>query len=181
MLDSCLNRAYALQHRSGVMLRPSIELPAIFGTENPKLMLGFVNLVTLFKSVDGGFVSAWKATEAVEYTGAAQAVVSTASSNNATSFPLVEISETQRLDYQVTQFWLLMLTWQLQNGITADSATAAIAAPRQTVASINPLLPFQISRQLLAVVSQADRNCLEVHGIGMVGETVTEWGLGLTL
>ncbi|KAG9253159.1 uncharacterized protein F5Z01DRAFT_176075 [Emericellopsis atlantica] len=158
-------RFYALQHRGSVLLRSTIPLPQVFTSPQPKLIYGFVSLVHLFKCVDDKFVSLWRTSRAVLTWGSPSASASVASVADDTGKaawqgPLCdsvagqsmegELVEVQRLDIAVTQQWLHLLAWQLQD---------ARAASRR--------VPFVVSRETLGVVTRADRQCLEAHGIGM--------------
>lgn len=137
------------------MLRPTIDLPRIFESDDPKLIYGFVSLVTLFQSVDDRFLSMWKGGPAPvprlngksHPEGGKRRTVDGGTS---------EMVEVQRLDVTITQKWLYLLAWQLQ-----------ARGPERSLV-VNKGVPFTVSRETLRIVTSADRASLECHGIGMV-------------
>lgn len=171
-------RAYALQHRNTVILRPSIPLPRVFDAEQPKLVYGFVNLVQVFTRVDEQFLTAWK-NKPVTYLEDDEHLDPMCYSSTPRQHNLsndmnesainLEIVETQFLDISVTEKWLPLLQWQLKNGRRLTSTTAAY--PMRTSErppSFYPYFPFKVSQDLLNIIGGANRRSLESHGIGMV-------------
>lgn len=160
------------------MLRPSIELPRIFESSDPRLMYGFVTLVKVFTAVGDEFVSAWRD----DQTGARRCADGSTTTSSTTpllpysddvlgALSMSEVDETQRLDILVTQQWLRTLVWRLQlrHGVKSLSRSGVREPP-----SLHPQErgtqqhPFQISRSVLGIISTTDQVWLEAHGIGMV-------------
>lgn len=171
-------RAYALQHRNTVILRPSIPLPRVADSEQPKLVYGFVNLVRVFTRVDEQFLTAWKNKPVkhlednehldIMYTSSTprQQIISNEMTGSTAS---LEIVETQFLDISVTEKWLPLLQWQLKNGRRVTSTTAAYPmTTSEKPPQFHPLFPFKVSQDLLRIIAGASRRSLESHGIGMV-------------
>lgn len=135
------------------MLRPSIPLPRLSGSDDPKLIHGFVSLVTLFQSVDDRFLSVWKGASTVSTSLCLPGKVRETAEEDAKTGEMVEV---QRLDVGVTRKWLHLLAWQIQT-----------RGPGGTLL-IDMSVPFAVSRETLRVITMGDRPSLECHGIGMV-------------
>lgn len=159
-----LYRAYAIQHRRRVVLAPSIDLPHIFESQDPKLAYGFVTLAKVFAAVDGPLITAWKDQPPPGTADTSQKVNQSIARylcrNDVEGVPSSEMEETQRLDILVTQYWLRVLVCQLQMGRT----------PQPTATCQRSTTPYVLntSRSLLHIISSANPQCLESHGIGMV-------------
>jgi hypothetical protein len=157
-------------------LRPSLELPRVFESSEPKLIYGFVTLVKVFRAVDEAFLSAWGADQpdARDYSDeSAPASMTTQLLNYSEDGPgalsMAEVDETQRLDILVTREWLRTLVWRLrlQHGARLRSRSGSENQPLfQQDADAHH--PFQISRHVLEIISTSQRLSLEAHGIGMV-------------
>lgn len=113
-------RAYAVQRRKRTRLQASVTLPAVFESEDPQLLSGFVNLANLFSAVDDSFVSQWRGERRpslCDETWLAQ----TQKQLDATAHTsgMGELTETQHLDIGVTREWLHVLAWQMgvSNGL----------------------------------------------------------------
>jgi hypothetical protein len=171
-------RAYALQHRNTVILRPSIPLPHVFDSEQPELVYGFVSLVKVFSSVDEQFLSAWKDKPTVSdiVDGFQESFdISSPSDGFGSADDLersllnLKIVETQFLDISVTAKWLPLLSWQLVNGRRLTGTTAAYpVSTNGRPPFFHPYFPFKVSHDLLNIIAGANRRSLESHGIGMV-------------
>ncbi|KAL2131938.1 hypothetical protein VTI74DRAFT_4420 [Chaetomium olivicolor] len=168
--------AYALQHRSRVMLRPSIELPRVFESSDPRLIYGFVMLVKVFAAVDEEFLSAWRddqpsgrhhthesatpslTTQLLSYDDDVPGALS-----------MSEVDETQRLDILVTRQWLRALVWRLRlrDGVRSLSSSGDENQTLLLQHKEDAHHPFQTSRSVLGIISAANRASLEAHGIGM--------------
>ncbi|KAH7113106.1 fungal-specific transcription factor domain-containing protein [Dactylonectria estremocensis] len=155
-------RAYAIQHRRRAVLEPTIELPRVFESQDPKLAYGFVTLARVFAAVDGPLIVAWSDQPPPGTVGTAQKAsqaIARFLRHNDVEGVTSEIEETQRLDILVTHYWLRILVCQLRMGYTAQS----IASTQRT--TWNCVL--NTSRSLLQMISSASPKCLESHGIGM--------------
>ncbi|CAM1501426.1 Fc.00g105880.m01.CDS01 [Cosmosporella sp. VM-42] len=136
-------RAYAIQHRTRAVLRPTIDLPRVFESQDPKLAYGFVTLAKVFASVDEAFIAAWRDQPS---SGTVEGVLS-------------EIEETQRLDILITHYWLRVLVCQLQIEYSPHSLPVSDGSDTRCV--------LDTSRSLLHLISTASSISLESHGIGM--------------
>lgn len=156
-------RAYAIQHRRRAILRPTIDLPRVFESQDPKLAYGFVTLAKVFAAVDEPFIAAWR-----EQPPSGTASTSEKASQSIARFlrhsdvegVLSEIEETQRLDIVVTHYWLRVLVCQLQIGNSPQSVSISEESNTRCV--------LDTSRSLLQLISTASSVSLESHGIGMV-------------
>lgn len=174
-------RAYALQHRNTVILRPSIPLPRVSDSEQPQLVYGFVSLVRVFTRVNEQFLTAWKNKPVTNHEDNEQMEIIYTSTMPRQSAGLgdindsavnLEIVETQFLDISVTEKWLPLLQWQLKNGRRLTSTTTAYpVTTSEKPPSFHPYFPFRVSQDLLKIISGANRRSLESHGIGMVSFT----------
>lgn len=158
------------------MLKPSIELPRVFESSNPRLIYGFVTLVKVFAAVDDEFLSAWRDDQPAGVgEGPNDPITHSTSGMSLTrllcynddgpgALSLSEMDETQRLDILMTRQWLRALVWQLRlrHGGRHFSGSTASSSENQP--------PFQTARGILGIISAANRSSLEAHGIGMVKE-----------
>lgn len=123
-----------------------------------------MTLAKVFAAVDGPLITAWKDQPPPGTTGTSQKVNQSIARylcrNNVEGVPSSEMEETQRLDILVTQYWLRVLVCQLQIGRTAQPIATC---QRSTTPYV-----LDTSRSLLHIISSADPQCLESHGIGMV-------------
>ncbi|KND87426.1 putative sucrose utilization protein SUC1, partial [Tolypocladium ophioglossoides CBS 100239] len=169
-------RAYALQHRRQVILRPSMELPKVFESQDPKLIYGFVTLTKIFKTIDNEFISAWRqpppAGDACGPGDPCESMTKLLGQEDVTgSLSVSEIDETQRLDVLVTQQWLRVLVCQmhvrqfLPHPVDVDDIDCA--GSQYNNRRIHEQYVLDTSKTLLQIVSKANRLSLEAHGIGM--------------
>ncbi|CAK7217455.1 hypothetical protein SCUCBS95973_003158 [Sporothrix curviconia] len=166
-------RAYALQHRRRAVLRPDIELPGIFGSQDPRIVGGFVTLVKLFSSVSDVFVDAWSSQPLADCAcapcppaiskhdphdggGTTTTSIKLFRPNDAMNvLSMAEIDETQRLDILITEKWLNLLIHQLRSG-------SSISASAVQMGSV-----FAIAKGVEQLISSASPTSLRCHGIGM--------------
>lgn len=156
-------RAYAIQHRRRTVLAPTIDLPRVFESQDPKLAYGFVTLARVFSAVDGPLMTAWRE-QPPTGTGpipqkVSQSIVRYMRRNDVEGIPS-DIEETQRVDILVTHHWLRVLVCQLQIGHTPQTVSTAERSTTHYV--------LDASRNLLQIILSATPQCLESHGIGMV-------------
>lgn len=178
-----LHRAFAIQHRRQVVLRPSIDFPKVFDSHNPKLIYGFVALTKVFKSIDDDFISRWRSShdhhrgEVVDYHKTTASLLN--DSDLAGVLSISEIDDTQKLDVLVTQQWLRILVYQIhlrrppssfsssanleQNTSEARGKKSKLASSKFDYRHI-----VDTCKNLMQVLSRANRVLLEAHGIGMV-------------
>jgi len=157
-------------------LRPSLELPRVFESSEPRLIYGFVTLVKVFKAVDEAFLCAWRADQpgARDYSdestpGSMTTQLLNYSQDGPGALSMAEVDETQRLDILVTREWLRALVWRLRlrHGarLRSRSGNENQSLFHQDADAHHP---FQISRNVLGTISASHRVSLEAHGIGMV-------------
>ncbi|KAJ6437742.1 amylase cluster transcriptional regulator AmyR [Purpureocillium lavendulum] len=166
-------RAYAIQHRRQVILRPSIDLPKVFDSHDPKLIYGFVALTKVFKTIDNDFIAAWSVLRSAKEThdpgNAMKKILEQEDLMGCLS--MSEIDETQRLDVLITQQWLRVLVCKMQ--IRRATATAGAHAPEsgQRISAghgkFGQKYVLETCSSLLEIISKANQMSLEAHGIGM--------------
>jgi hypothetical protein len=148
------------------MLRPSIELPRVFESSEPRLIYGFVMLVKVFAAVHEEFLSAWRDDHQPSLT----AQLLSYNDHVLGGLSMSEVDETQRLDILVTRQWLRALVWRLRLRKLAMSLSTSgdENQPLRLQHMEDVHHPFQTSRSVLGIISAANRASLEAHGIGMV-------------
>jgi len=153
-------RAYAVQRRKHVRLDVSVNLPAVFDSEDPHLLNGFVGLAQLFSAVDDNFVSAWRGSRRQSLCDEAW-LAKTQRSLDAAVSAMEGIDETQSLDIRITREWLHVLAWQMgvSNGLIWGRGEAGMRLD----------YPIELARKVVNVTESANPVSLDSHGIGMVG------------
>ncbi|EMC96518.1 hypothetical protein BAUCODRAFT_48224, partial [Baudoinia panamericana UAMH 10762] len=151
-------RAYAVQRRKNTRLHASIQLPAVFESEDPHLLNGFVNLANLFSAVDDSFIAAWRGSRRQSLCDEAW-LAKTQKQLDAAALALDNISETQHLDISVTREWLHVLAWQVgvSNGLIWGKGEAGMRLD----------YPIELARKVVQITSGANALALDSHGIGM--------------
>jgi hypothetical protein len=154
-------RSYAVQRRKHARLYSSVEMPAVFDSEDPQLLNGFVKLADLFSAVDESFVQAWRGsrrTSVCDNTWLAQ----TQKRLDATKQEVAstELTETQHLDIAITREWLHVLAWQMgvSNGLIWTEGEGDMRLD----------YPVELARNVVEILSGATASALDSHGIGMV-------------
>ncbi|KFY14268.1 hypothetical protein V492_02730 [Pseudogymnoascus sp. VKM F-4246] len=152
-------RAYALQQQNRIKIQTTlIKLPAVFGSEEPQLLYGFVNLVNLFLVIDSTFISMvnntsksadFSKTWLVEVLGKLTA-----------SSVTYESLETHQLDILVSRQWLQMLLWQL-------SVKQGLLTTSSTEEPFNLQYPILLARDVVRTIGSVNQETLDSHGIGM--------------
>ncbi|KAK4550475.1 hypothetical protein LTR36_000054 [Oleoguttula mirabilis] len=151
-------RAYAVQRRKHTRLHASVHLPAVFESEDPQLLNGFVNLANLFSAVDDSFVSAWRGSRRQSLCNEAW-LADTQKQLDAAALALDNISETQHLDISVTREWLHVLAWQMgvSNGLIWGRGEGGMRLD----------YPIELAKKVVEITSGANALALNSHGIGM--------------
>ncbi|KKO97504.1 hypothetical protein THAR02_10394 [Trichoderma harzianum] len=155
-------RAYAIQHRRRAVLGPTIDLPRVFDSRDPRLVFGFVTLAQVFTSVDESLITAWRHQPlpgAVDTSHKASQSAARFLCHPDAAGVTSEIEETQRLDILITHYWLRVLVCQLRIGHTQQLIAGADTTITRCV--------LDTSRNLLQTISSASPKRLESHGIGM--------------
>lgn len=157
-------RAYAVQRRKHCRLHANVALPAVFESEDPHLLNGFVNLANLFSAVDDSFVSAWRGSRRQSLCNEAW-LANTQKQLDAAALALDQnTSETQQLDISITREWLHMLAWQMgvSNGLIWGNNDGGMRLD----------YPIELARKVVEITSGANALALDSHGIGMVCSSV---------
>ena len=152
-------RAYAVQRRKHTRLTPSVQLPAVFESEDPTLLNGFVNLANLFAAVDDNFVRAWRGSRRQSLCNEAW-LAETQKQLDAAALALENVSETQQLDISVTREWLHVLAWQMgvSNGLIWGKGEGGMRLD----------YPIELAKKVVEITTGANAQALDSHGIGMV-------------
>lgn len=145
------------------MLRPSIQKPSVFGSDNPKLAYGFLNLILLFESIPSHFYD-WISDGAFR-SPSDKLMVKEISNNLAAFVPLFsDFFETHEVDIFVTRDWLQTMLWKHSTRNLIDCAQRAqLCTP-----AYSPLLT---GKSILKLISSASQSSMDAHGIGMVSAT----------
>ena len=152
-------RAYAVQRRKHTRLHASVHLPAVFESEDPQLLNGFVNLANLFSAVDDNFVRAWRGSRKASLCNEAW-LAQTQEQLDKAALAMGNITETQHLDIAVTREWLHVLAWQMgvSNGLIWGKGEGGMRLD----------YPIELARRVVEITSGANALALDSHGIGMV-------------
>lgn len=156
-----LDRAYALQRKNHVKIQNvTIKLPAIFESEDPRLLYGFVNLVNLFLAVDTTFLSSWNG-NSKSSTFSKGWLTEVLLKLDASGVVSGESLETHDLDIAISRQWLQVLAWQImvKHGLLTDQTTELPFSLR---------FPIQLAGAVIKITSSASQSSLDSHGIGMV-------------
>ncbi|KAI7364151.1 hypothetical protein KC354_g5933 [Hortaea werneckii] len=154
-------RAYAVQRRKHTRLHASVQLPAVFESEDPQLLTGFVNLANLFSAVDDSFVSAWRGSRRQSLCNEAW-LAKTQKQLDAAALAVDSgggVSETQQMDISVTREWLHVLAWQMgvSNGLIWGKGEGGMRLD----------YPIEVGRRVVEITRGAKGMALDSHGIGM--------------
>lgn len=167
-------RAYAIQHRRRTVLKPTIDLPRVFESGDPKLAYGFVTLAKVFATVDEVFIAAWANQPVLGGVGipqqTSQSIAKLLKHDDVSGVLSVsEIDETQRLDILATQHWLRILACRLQRELSPEPTLIKdkYEGFLQNDLTSNTRRVLDTSRSLLHVITSATPTSLEPHGIGM--------------
>lgn len=152
-------RAYAVQRRKHTRLHASVSLPAVFSSEDPHLLEGFVSLANLFSAVDDSFVSAWRGSRRQSLCNEAW-LANTQKQLDAAALAGENLTETQHLDISVTREWLHVLAWQMgvSNGLIWGKGEGGMRLD----------YPIELARKVVEITEGANALALDSHGIGMV-------------
>ncbi|UNI17900.1 hypothetical protein JDV02_004208 [Purpureocillium takamizusanense] len=177
-------RAYAIQHRRQVILRPSIDLPRVFDSHEPKLVYGFLALAKVFRNIDNTFIKAWgEASSTSRACDPGIAMKKILDQEDLMGYlSMSEVNETQRLDVLITQQWLRVLVCNMKlrrSVLGAKHSTQQLIGAGHGV--FEPQYVLDTCRSLLRIVSKANPLSLEAHGIGMVMRTQCFMSLALKI
>jgi hypothetical protein len=154
-------RAYAVQRRKHARLHTSIGMPAVFESDNPKLLHGLVKLADLFSAVDEAFVQAWRGSRRTSLCNE-NWLARTQKRLDATTTDVIPIglTETQHLDIAITREWLHVLAWQMgvSNGLIWTEGEGSMRLD----------YPVELAKNVVEITSGATPLAIDSHGIGMV-------------
>ncbi|KAK9489497.1 hypothetical protein V1508DRAFT_427877 [Lipomyces doorenjongii] len=154
-------RGHAMQHELPVILEDTIKPPTVNMNESDAdFLLGFINLVKIFRSPDRMMFDKWKRPESVIYSRAFLRQQQRRLDEIMKINSLTLTNDIQKVDILVTQRWMQALTWHL----------SVIYGPLDEASSTNNMsltCPADIVRTLLASTADIAPECFEAHGPGM--------------
>ncbi|KAL1955925.1 hypothetical protein VTO42DRAFT_7998 [Malbranchea cinnamomea] len=153
-------RAYGIKNGRPIRLRSNIRKPSVFSSDNPALLYGFTNLISLFEIITPVFYGSNGPCFACGSSGNAPSIQSIYQSLAAVTPLLEEIGEIQQVDIVVTQQWLLARLWRLATEQCLSNLSKSSA-----------LLPMQIpataGKSVMSFLSRVSPKSADAHGIGM--------------
>ncbi|KAH8696579.1 fungal-specific transcription factor domain-containing protein [Talaromyces proteolyticus] len=150
-------RAYALQTGRPVMLRGTIQKPAVFRSRSPTIMYGFASLISLFESIIPEFYD-WNTCDVGEPGDLPS--LSNIYKSLAFALPLLaEVSETSRVDFVLTQHWLQTRLWQFYKDRKYLCQT-------QSNMEFPTEIPAMAGKNVMACLSSVAQKSTDAHGIG---------------
>ncbi|KAK9482666.1 hypothetical protein V1527DRAFT_475727 [Lipomyces starkeyi] len=154
-------RGHAIQHELPVILEDTIRPPTVDINESDEdFLLGFINLVKIFRSPDRMMFDKWKRPESVIYSRAFLRQQLRRLDEIMKINSLALTNDIQKVDILVTQRWMQALTWHL----------LVIYGPLDEDSSTNDMsltCPADIVRSLLTSTVNIAPECFEAHGPGM--------------
>lgn len=152
-------RAYAVQRRKHTRLNPTVDLPAVFESEDPHLLNGFVNLANLFSAVDDSFVAAWRGSRRQSLCNE-EWLATTQKQLDAAALALDDVTETQQIDIAITREWLHILAWQMgvSNGLIWGRGEGGMRLD----------YPIELAKKVVEIIRGVSDSAVDSHGIGMV-------------
>ena len=157
-------RAYGIQHNRPIMLRTNIRKPSIFTSDDPSLVYGFVNLVTLFEMITPVFYPSPDTCSQCGHSPAQSPISATYQALSTANPFLEEIVEIQQVDIIVTQQWLQARLWK-------HATEQALADPSKASSSSSSLpmqIPAAAGKSVMSFLSTVSQRSTDSHGIGMV-------------
>ena len=156
------NRTQALHKHRPISLFATINSLQVH--EDPSEQSGTMylnSIVDLFSPFDSTFISLWNKLQIP----ANKAGLEQLQNQLAATMPAYhEFTDTQAVDFQITQHWLRTQAWQLCMNLGYLSIT-----------SVNSCMtfkyPIEISQQLVSVSHQFPHPVMEMHGVGLVSST----------
>lgn len=141
------------------MLRATIQKPSIFQSESPMLMYGFSSLITLFEKIIPDFYD-WNMCDDDKSSDLSS--LSNIYKSVAFASPLLpEISDTNRVDFILTQRWLQTRLWRFYMDRHYLSRV-------QTNSDFDVRTPVMAGRSVMACLSSVPQKSTDAHGIGAV-------------
>ncbi|KAH8696584.1 hypothetical protein BGW36DRAFT_452294 [Talaromyces proteolyticus] len=152
-------RAYALQTTRPIMLRATIQKPAVFRSDSPVTMYGLSSLISLFGKISPDLYE-WNICDV----GEPYDMSSIANMYKSIAFAsplLAEASETSQVDFILTQQWLQTCLWRLY----VDQRYLCQA---RSNTDLPTKLPAMAGKSVLACLSSVAQKSTDAHGIEAV-------------
>ncbi|KAF4448977.1 transcription activator amyR [Fusarium austroafricanum] len=164
-------RAYALQRNRPIRLQDTLKLPVIEPlSSDAEILLGFLDLISLFRPFNQDFISQWNLPTAststdFENLSKLQCLLKYALPN------LSNHSQVQQADLLISRQWLKVVVWKL-----CASKRLLSGANSEDVMSLH--YPASIAHDIVLVSQLVPTQAFEANGIGIV-EKVFDVGCSL--
>lgn len=164
-------RAYALQRNRPITLQETLSLPDIDSSgSDAEILLGFLDLVSLFRHFDGDFIATWNS--ATQSDAADLERLSTLQGLLKYTLPNVSnYTPIQQADLLVSRQWLKIIVWKLCVSRSILSITNS-----EDVMSLH--YPATIARDVVLASRLVSTQAFEANGIGIL-EKVFDVGCSL--
>ncbi|KAI5456816.1 RING-3 [Mariannaea sp. PMI_226] len=164
-------RAYALQRNRPITLQSTLNLPIVHPlSSDAEILLGFLDLVSLFRPFDSGFIANWNSATPSNSTDPAHL----SRLQNLLKYTLLNVSnysQVQQADLLVSRQWLKIIVWKL-----CTSKTMLSTASSEDVMSLH--YPVSIARGIVLTSQLLPTQAFEANGIGIL-EKVFDVGCSL--
>lgn len=153
-------RAYALQRHRALTLRKSIELPSVDSGSERHILLGFLDLISLFQHFDNDFLAIWNQSSMTHATSTEFLV----RLQNVLDYSLPSTAgctQSQLADLLVSREWLKTMVWQLCVSRTLLSSSS-------NEESMSFRYPVKIARDVVLVSRLLPLNAFEANGVGIL-------------
>jgi hypothetical protein len=153
-------RAYALQRNRSLTLKGTINLPTVSPGPEATILLGFLDLVSLFQNFDDTFLSIWN----LSATNAPVLPERLIHLQKVLGLALPEVSRRtaiQQADLLVTRQWLKTMVWQL-------CVTKRLLSSATTNECMSFRYPIVIARDVAVISRLLPPEAFEAHGLGIL-------------
>ncbi len=152
-----------VEYRTAI-LSPLPQLPERDPTLAPGVHDGFVQIINLFKLVDGDFLSNWLGSynnPNVTSTWIESKHKQLDDEDTIGSPEVAHLTDMQQADLIITRQWLRSLVWQM----AMSRCLLSSGASKQCMSL---LFPVTLSQQLRLLISHMSRTAIDVHGSGIL-------------
>lgn len=153
-------RAYALQRHRALTLRKSIELPSVDSGSERHILLGFLDLISLFQHFDNDFLAIWNQSS-MTHTTSAELLVRLQNVLDYSLPSTAGCTQSQLADLLVSREWLKTMVWQLCVSRTLLSSSS-------NEESMSFRYPVKIARDVVLVSRLLPLNAFEANGVGIL-------------
>ncbi|TPX07349.1 uncharacterized protein E0L32_002181 [Thyridium curvatum] len=163
-------RAYALQRNRVLTLQASIDLPSAKSDRDALILMGFVNLISLFRDFDDEFVNLWN-----QPFGTSPSEKPLVKLQNRLAYALPTVSgctKGQLADLLVSREWLKTIVWQL-------CVSRAMLSSSSSEESMSFRYPVAIARDIVLVSRLLPPEAFAANGMGIL-EKITDIGCSLS-